>query len=110
MPQHPPAGIGGDGGQSSWTDPEACENTETDDRPTPGETRGECLESCLERSFALGDALGDAYGLERLAASFPSNRAEGEPPREGEPFPFLGDASSFVVFVVVGCGWSSGQK
>jgi hypothetical protein len=104
MPQHPPAGGGGDGGQSSWTDPEACENTETDDRPTPGGARGDragggSAPSCLERSFALGDA----YGLERLAAS---GRAEGKPPREGEP----GDASSFVVSASLASWSSSGQK
>ena len=93
MPQHPPVGGGGDGGQSSRADPEACENTETEDWPSAGGARGECggEGGAALRAAALGDATSGAFEA-------PPGRPEGEP----------GDASSFVE--ARGRGSSIGQK
>ena len=114
-PQHPPAGGGGDGGQSSWTDPEACENTDVADRfcegPSPGGfARGEDREGRGEGTFRAARSprrrLGDAYSDVVYSVS-----CEVPPGVPGAESP--GDASSFVPGDArrrASCVSSSGQK
>jgi len=113
-PQHPPAGGGGDGGQSSWTDPEACENTDVDDlfcagRSPGGFARGEDREGRGEGTFRAarsGRRLGDAYSDVVYLVS--CEAPEGGVPGAESP----GDASSFVPSArrPASCVSSSGQK